>query len=477
MLFSSIVFLFYFFPAVLTLYYLFRRWVPVKNGILLAASFFFYAWGEPGFVWLMLFSVGVNYLLALMTDCFRGSIAAKWFLFLAAVWNMGLLYVFKYLDFFIRNLAAATGTNLRVTNLALPIGISFFSFQALSYVAEVYRGRSRVQKNPFYVALYIVFFPQMIAGPIVRYSVFEGQLRDRKETLDKFSVGVCRFIAGLGKKVLLADNFAVVADRIFDGYGQRGMPAALAWVGAAAFTMQIFFDFSGYSDMAVGLGLMFGFKFEENFNYPYIARSVGEFWRRWHISLSVWFKEYVYFPLGGSKVRNMDLVIRNIMVVWLCTGLWHGAEWTFVIWGMLNFLFLVLERFVGLERKAGYGVLRWCYTMFVVNLGWVIFRSENLVSAGNYIRCMFGLGGNGFFSDYAWMYVREYGIFFVIGAFLCVPVGRRCNYLMLNDIMLKGKISRALVNVFYPAMMMGVFLLCITYLVKGGYHPFIYFNF
>ena len=477
MLFSSIVFLFYFLPAVLAMYYLFRKWVPVKNGILLAASLFFYAWGEPRFVWLMLVSAAVNYLLALTADLFRGRTAAKWVPALAAVWNMGLLYVFKYLDFFIRNLAAVTGTDLRVTNLALPIGISFFSFQALSYVADVCRGQSRVQKNPFYVALYIVFFPQMIAGPIVRYSTFEGQIRERRETWDKFTVGVCRFIAGLGKKVLLADTFAVAADRIFDGYGQAGMPAALAWVGAAAFTMQIFFDFSGYSDMAVGLGLMFGFKFEENFNYPYIARSVGEFWRRWHISLSVWFKEYVYFPLGGSKVKNMDLVIRNIMVVWLCTGLWHGAEWTFVIWGMLNFLFLVMERFIGLERKEGYGVLRWCYTMFAVNLGWVIFRSENLIGAGNYIRCMFGLGGNGFFSDYAWMYLREYGIFFIIGAFFCVPIGRRCNYLIINNIMLRGKISRALADVCYPAMMMGVFLLCITYLVKGSYHPFIYFNF
>ena len=250
------------------------------------------------------------------------------------------------------------------------------------------------------------------------------------------------------------------------------MPVTLAWIGAIAYTMQILFDFSGYSDMAIGLGLMFGFKFEENFNYPYISRSIGEFWRRWHISLSTWFKEYIYFPLGGSKVKNMDIVIRNMLVVWLCTGFWHGAEWTFVVWGLLNFMFLVIERFTDLENRTGHGILRWCYTMFIVNLGWVIFRAENLVYAGNYIRCMFGLDGSGFFSDYAWMYVREYGIFFVVGAFFCVPIGRRSNYLIVQE-----KMGTDIIDVFYPVIMMGIFLICVTYLVKGSYNPFIYFNF
>lgn len=472
MLFSSVVFLFYFLPVVLVLYYLCRKCTPVKNGILLAASLFFYAWGEPWFVLVMVASILGNYFLALLVDVYRERKSAKFIVVLAVILNIGLLFVFKYLDFFIRNINMAAGKELPLTNLALPIGISFFTFQALSYVVDVYRGQGGVQKNPFYVALYIAFFPQLIAGPIVRYSTIDEQIRSRRETWDKFSVGVCRFIAGLGKKVLLSNNFAIVADRIFDNYQMGGMPVTLAWVGSIAYTMQILFDFSGYSDMAIGLGLMFGFKFEENFNYPYISRSIGEFWRRWHISLSTWFKEYIYFPLGGSKVKNMDIVIRNMLVVWLCTGFWHGAEWTFVIWGLLNFMFLVIERFTDLENKKGHGILRWCYTMFIVNLGWVIFRAENLVYAGHYIKCMFGFGGNGFFSDYAWMYLKEYGIFFVIGAFFCVPIGKRVNYLIVKE-----KMGTDIIDILYPILMMGIFLICVTYLVKGSYNPFIYFNF
>ncbi|MBP3487862.1 MAG: MBOAT family protein [Roseburia sp.] len=472
MLFSSIVFLFYFLPVVLVLYYLFRRWTPVKNAVLLAASLFFYAWGEPWFVLIMLASILINYVLALFVDRYRKKPIVKLFLVLTVILNIGLLFVFKYLDFFLRNIGQALNRDLPLTNLTLPIGISFFTFQALSYVVDVYRENGKVQKNPFYVALYIAFFPQLIAGPIVQYATIDEQIIHRKESWDKFSVGTCRFIAGLGKKVLLSNNFAIVADRIFDSYQMGGMPVTLAWLGSIAYTLQILFDFSGYSDMAIGLGLMFGFKFEENFNYPYISRSIGEFWRRWHISLGKWFKEYVYFPLGGSKVKNMDIVIRNMLVVWLCTGLWHGAEWTFIVWGLINFVFLVLERFIDLENRPGHGILKWCYTMFVVNLGWVIFRAENLVYAGNYIKCMFGLDGSGFFSDYAWMYLREYGIFFLLGAVFCVPIGKRCNYLIVN-----GKVRTAVIDVIYPVLMMGIFLICVTYLVKGSYNPFIYFNF
>ena len=472
MLFSSIVFLFYFLPVVLVLYYLCKRWTPVKNSILLVASLFFYAWGEPWFVLVMLASIGLNYILALLADRYRERAAAKPVLVLTVVLNMGLLFVFKYLDFFIRNIGQALNRDLPLTNLGLPIGISFFTFQAMSYVVDVYRQNGKVQKNPFYVALYISFFPQLIAGPIVRYSTIDEQIRHRVETWDKFSVGTCRFIAGLGKKILLSNNFAIIADHIFDAYQLGGMPVTLAWIGAIAYTMQILFDFSGYSDMAIGLGLMFGFKFEENFNYPYISRSIGEFWRRWHISLGTWFKEYVYFPLGGSKVKNMDVVIRNMLVVWLFTGFWHGAEWTFVVWGLLNFVCLVVERFTNLEERKGHGILRWCYTMFIVVIGWVIFRAENLMYAGNYIRCMFGLDGSGFFSDYAWMYLREYGIFFLIGAFFCVPIGKRFNYLIVKE-----KVRTGIIDMVYPVLMMAIFLICVTYLVKGSYNPFIYFNF
>ncbi len=476
MLFSSIVFLFYFLPAVLALYYLFRFNVPIKNAILLVASLFFYAWGEPWFLFVMLASILGNYFLALFVDKYREKPQkAKFFVVLSVVLNIGLLFVFKYLDFIIRNVNQVTGRNLPLTGLALPIGISFFTFQAMSYVIDVYRGNGEVQKNPFYVALYIAFFPQLIAGPIVRYETIAQQIRHRTETVDKFAVGVCRFISGMGKKVLLSNNFAIIADRIFDGYQSGNCPVTLAWLGSFAYTFQILFDFSGYSDMAIGLGLMFGFKFEENFNYPYISKSIGEFWRRWHISLGTWFKEYIYFPLGGSRVKNMDIVLRNMLVVWVFTGIWHGAEWTFLIWGLINFAALVFERFVDFEEIKGHDALRWFYTMFIVNLGWVIFRAENLVYAGNYIKCMFGFGGGGFFSSYALMYLKEYGIYFIAAVIFCIPFGKRMNYLITKDQVSKPALQ--ILNTLYPLAMIGMFLICVTSLVKGSYNPFIYFNF
>lgn len=473
MLFSSNIFLFYFLPVVLILYYLLRFNTPAKNGLLLIASLFFYAWGEPKFVLVMLFSIFINYVLALFADRSRKTGKyGKLVITIAVILNIGLLFIFKYLDFMLRNINEVTGKNLPLTNLALPIGISFFTFQALSYVIDVYRGDGEVQKNPFYVALYIAFFPQLIAGPIVRYETIDEQIRNRKETWDMFCVGTCRFLAGLGKKVLLSNNFAIVADHIFDSYQGGSCPLSLAWLGSVAYTLQILYDFSGYSDMAIGLGLMFGFKFEENFNYPYISRSIGEFWRRWHISLGTWFKEYIYFPLGGSRSGNMDKTLRNMLVVWLFTGIWHGAEWTFLVWGLLNYAALVFERFTDFEKWQGHNVLKWVYTMFLVNLGWVIFRAENLVYAGNFIKCMFGFGGAGIWSDHTWMYLKEYGIFFLAGAIFCLPIGRRMNYLIVKD-----KVSHRLMDVLYPVLMMGVFLICITYLVKGSYNPFIYFNF
>lgn len=465
--------MFYFLPAVLLLYYLFRWNTAIKNGILLAASLFFYAWGEPWFVSIMLLSILGNYILALLSDRYRDrKMAGKLVIVTAVILNIGLLFVFKYLDFFIRNINEVSGMDIPLTNLALPIGISFFTFQALSYVIDVYRGNGKVQKNPFYVALYISFFPQLIAGPIVRYETIDEQIRTRKETWNMFCVGTCRFLAGLGKKVLLANNFAIVADRIFDSYQNGGCPVTLAWLGSIAYTLQILYDFSGYSDMAIGLGLMFGFKFEENFNYPYISRSVGEFWRRWHISLGTWFKQYIYFPLGGSRNKNMDKTLRNMLVVWLFTGIWHGAEWTFLIWGLLNYVALVFERFTDFEKIKGHNFLKWMYTMFFVNLGWVIFRAENLVYAGNFIKCMFGAGGAGVWSDYTWMFLKEYGFFFLAGIIFCIPMGRRMNYLIVKD-----KVPHRIMDFFYPILLMGVFLLCITYLIKGSYNPFIYFNF
>ena len=306
----------------------------------------------------------------------------------------------------------------------------------------------------------------------MKYSTIDEQICHREETWDKFSVGVCRFIAGFGKKVLLANNFAIVADHVFDTYQAGGCPVTLAWLGSFAYTFQILFDFSGYSDMAIGLGLMFGFKFEENFNYPYISQSIGEFWRRWHISLGSWFREYVYFPLGGSRVKNMDKVIRNMLVVWLCTGIWHGAEWTFLIWGLLNFVCLVFERFTNFEESRIPGFIKWFYTMFIVNLGWTIFRSPDLISAGKFIKSMFGVETSVFWTDTVWMFLKEYGVFFIAGIIFSIPIGKRFNKLIVEK-----KVSTFVIDIIYPFLMMGIFLIGVTYLVKGSYNPFIYFNF
>lgn len=473
MLFSSITFLFYFLPIMLILYYLFVRNFPIKNVVLLIGSLIFYAWGEPWFMLVMLVSILGNYLFALAVDRYRDDTKiAKWILILTVILNIGLLFVFKYADFVIRNINSATNADIPLFNLELPIGISFFTFQALSYVIDVYRRDGRVQKNPFYVALYISFFPQLIAGPIVQYSTVDEQIHRRKETWDKFSVGVCRFLAGFNKKVLLANNFAIIADHVFNNYPNGGCPVLLAWLGSISYTFQILFDFSGYSDMAIGLGLIFGFKFDENFNYPYISQSIGEFWRRWHISLGKWFKDYVYFPLGGSRVKNMDKVIRNMLVVWTFTGVWYGAEWTFLVWGLMNFVALVFERFTNFEEAKIPGFIKWLYTMFIVNLGWTIFRATDLVTAGNYIKSMFGVGTYHFWSDQVWMFLKEYGVFFIAAIIFSIPIGKRYNKMIVEK-----KISAVVVDVVYPILILGVFLIGVTYLVKGSYNPFIYFNF
>ena len=473
MLFSSITFLFYFFPTVLILYYVFSFSKPLKNLVLLIASLFFYAWGEPKFVLVMLASILCNYIFALIVDKYKNhNFKSKLILTLTCIFNLGMLFVFKYLSFSLRTINDGFNLSLTVPNIALPIGISFFTFQAMSYVIDVYRGAGKVQKNPFYVALYISFFPQLIAGPIVRYSTIAEQMDNRKETWQKFSVGTCRFITGLSKKILISNSMAIIVDRIFEMNSFGGVPASLAWLGSIAYTLQIFFDFSGYSDMAIGLGLMFGFKFEENFNYPYISKSITEFWRRWHISLGTWFKDYVYFPLGGSRVTNKDKIIRNLFVVWLLTGIWHGAEWTFILWGLLNFVFIAIEKIFSINKMKGHNILRSIYALFIINLGWVLFRSPNLIEAGKYISSMFGLSGHGFWSDYSFMFLKEYLVFFVAGIIFSTPIAKRINKFSVD----KAK-GAFIFELLYPLAMMAMFLLCVSYLVKGTYNPFIYFNF
>ena len=392
--------------------------------------------------------------------------------------NLGVLFVFKYLGFAVTNLKAVLGDSfLPQVDIALPIGISFFTFQALSYVIDVYRDTVRVQKNPFYVALYIALFPQLVAGPIVRYSTVAEEIRNRVHSWELLSEGACRFVQGLAKKLLLANTFAVVADNIYSlteaGHQLVKIPVTLAWLGSFAYTLQIFFDFSGYSDMAIGLGKMFGFHFEENFNYPYISKSVSEFWRRWHISLSTWFREYVYFPLGGSRVENKDKMVRNLLVVWLLTGLWHGANWTFVFWGLFNFVCLLLERLFLFEKWKAHPVWKHLYTMLMVNFGWVLFRSESFYQFQEYLGNMFGLNGNGFFSGQALMFLQEYAVYWVIGILLCLPAAGWLKKKLAS----LPKLSKTSFAVVYPVGMAGLFFVCVTYLVRSGYNPFIYFNF
>lgn len=494
MTFSSLPFLFYFLPAVLILYYLFFFSVPLKNFILLVFSLFFYTWGEPTYIMLLLVSIIVNYFLGL----FIGQVKkrrkmASFFLILALLFNLSMLFVFKYLTFISQNVSYATGGKTEIIYIALPIGISFFTFQAISYVIDIYRQDVKAQKNFFHLALYLSFFPKLIQGPVMKYETFEPQITGRKESLKKFSSGACFLITGLGKKVLLANNMAIVVDRIFEIQGMEMLPVSLAWLGAFSYAFQIYFDFSGYSDMAIGLGLMFGFKLDRNFNYPYVSKSITEFWRRWHMSLGTWFRNYLYFPLGGSRVINKDLLIRNLAIVWIATGIWHGANWTFLVWGIINFVFIALEKMFHFENLRVPDFLRHFYAMLIVLLGWVIFRSDSLQAAGAYISSMFNFITNPVHSDYTYMFLKEFWIFFLGAIIFSLPFASILNQFMAKGILIRKTIDTKppyedhslyaeapltkLISFLYPFGMILLFVVCITYLIKGSYNPFIYFQF
>lgn len=474
MLFSSLIFLFYFLPIVLLLYYLFSFSRRIQNSILLVFSLFFYAFGEIRYVGIMIMSIVMNYFFGLLVDKFKENKKyAKRILIISCIYNLLILFVFKYLNFTVRNINDLFSTKFYVPRIAIPIGISFFTFQALSYVIDVYRNEAKAEKNIFNVGLYIAFFPQLVAGPIVRYVTIAEAIKNRKESFNKFGVGTCRFVTGLAKKVLISNVMAQIADKIFGLNVTSNLPITLAWLGSIAYTFQIFFDFSGYSDMAIGLGLMFGFKFEENFNYPYISKSITEFWRRWHISLSRWFRDYVYFPMGGSRVPNKDRMIVNLLVVWLLTGIWHGAEWTFVVWGLVNFVFISIEKLFDFEKIRIPNVLKHIYALLIINFSWVIFRAASLKDAGKYLSSMVGVGNYGeVFSSYTVMFIRENIVFFIAAIILSMPIGRKCNKLLLDR---AG--GYKIIETIYPAAILGVFILCVCHLVKGSYNPFIYFNF
>lgn len=395
MVFSSSVFLILFLPIVMIFYYFpvitgggFMNTDRYHNAVLLVASIFFYAWGEPIFVMIMLFLIILNhYGSKAISKEIKGQYRKALFRILLII-DIGVLFVFKYLDFLIENINVLTNAGLPELKLSLPIGISFFTFQILSYIIDVYYRRVKVSESVFNTALYISMFPQLVAGPIVRYPDIYKEITGRQETYTDFTKGIRRFVIGLGKKVLLADMLALIADEMFTAVSLGSELSVLsAWLGAATYTLQIYYDFSGYSDMAIGLGMCFGFHFYENFNSPYISRSITEFWKRWHISLTNWFRSYVYIPLGGnrcSKKRN----IFNLFIVWLLTGIWHGANWTFIIWGLVYFVLIVVEKFI--FNIEGKGFLGRIYTLFIVNLLWVMFRSDSLNDAIAYIRRMFG---------------------------------------------------------------------------------------
>lgn len=477
MLFTSMEFLFFFLPFVYGVNYLLNS--RSRNYWLLFCSLFFYAWGEPSFVFLMIVSILFNYGVARIINDLDKKKKKKIFLIIDIVFNLGLLFVFKYLNFVtktVRTWFPATQSFFPETSILLPIGISFFTFQALSYVIDVYRGVP-AQKNPAYLGLYISLFPQLIAGPIVRYSAIADQIEHRTVTFASFSDGVFQFLRGFNKKMLLANILAEVADQAFSSNNNS---ICMAWLGAICYSMQIFFDFSGYSDMAIGLGGMLGFKFEKNFNYPYISRTVTEFWRRWHISLGSWFRDYVYFPLGGSRVKSQRKLIINLLVVWLLTGVWHGAEWTFIIWGLLYGAIIIFEKLMAIPNDMminGSKVLKIlyrCFTCFVIIIGWVLFRALNLQYASLYLSSMFGIAGNAFIDESFLFYIREYKIFLIAGIVCSTPFFTWMKQKVRNSpstILVSG------MEVISSGTQIFLFIIGVSCLIMKTHNPFIYFNF
>lgn len=475
MLFSSPVFLFAFLPLCLAGYYLLDK--KFRNVFLLLMSLAFYAWGEPKFVFVMLISIFVNYLFGLGVDKFRSKKPAAYALLaLMAVWNISIFFVYKYLNFTITNINSIFGKNIPLTKFVLPIGISFFTFQAISYVVDVYRENGRVQKNPLNVALYITFFPQLIAGPIVRYETVANEIVSRQTTVTDFTLGLKRFIYGLSKKLIISNLCAVAADKAFDVADYSTLSAGTAWLGAICYTLQIFFDFSGYSDMAIGLGLMFGFHFNENFNYPYCSASVSEFWRRWHISLGSWFRDYIYFPLGGSRVKSKARLVFNLFVVWMLTGIWHGASWNFVFWGFMYFVLLTFEKLTGIPKcfkKRWQSILYRIFTLLCIVLGWVIFRAPGLKMGAKYIGCMFGINSAAGSDEVFTQLLADYLPVILLGVLFSIPfVG-----FLRQKLIARFKNGEAVCDIVSYVLCLGLFIVSCSFAVSSSYNPFIYFNF
>lgn len=468
MVFSSIVFLFTFLPITLILYYISPR--KMKNIVLLLISLIFYAWGEPVYVFLMMFTTVFDYLIGLLINKYRrNKIKSKRIFIFAVLVNLGILGFFKYYGFVIENINSVFSLNIGYNQLPLPIGISFYTFQTLSYVIDVYLDKVKVQKSLISFGLYVTMFPQLVAGPIVRYTDIDYQLKHRTHSMNKFGEGVDRFIQGLSKKVLLANNIGMIFTSI-QQYDTSEISVLTAWLAIAAYTLQLYFDFSGYSDMAIGLGKMLGFDFIENFNYPYISKSVTEFWRRWHISLGSWFREYVYIPLGGNRCSTI-FQLRNLCIVWFLTGLWHGADWNFILWGLYYGLILIIEKFLLkdiLEKMPGF--IQHIYTMVLVMIGWTFFGIESIQKSLEYIKVMFFLNGNKII-DSTFIYYLHTNLILLIILILCsTPIVNK----VFKKIIQNGKMEGVTLAVTVQFVLL---FLSIAYLVNETYNPFLYFRF
>ena len=466
MLFSSIPFLYYFLPGVLILYFIAPK--KLKNTVLMLSSLVFYGWGEPKYVFLMMASIVIGYVAGVLIEAFSQKKLSKVALWASVLINLGFLGYFKYSDFFIENFNMMTGLSVPLLRVALPIGISFYTFQILSYTVDVYRGNVPAQKNIINLAAYITMFPQLIAGPIVRYSDIEKNLTERTHSVESFATGIRRFILGLAKKILIANSLGELCD-IFKSSDDKSV--LFYWLYAVAFGLHVYFDFSGYSDMAIGLGRIFGFKFIENFNYPYISKSATEFWRRWHMSLGTWFRDYVYIPMGGNRVSKPKWIF-NIFVVWFLTGFWHGASWNFIVWGLFFAVLLIIEKQFLLKYLQKTRVISRIYTLVAVGISFVIFNAADMGEAIRYIGGMFGAGGIPLVSTEFWYYLKSFAVMLVMGVIGATPLVKKT----VNKIK-ENKIGGKIIFVFEPVVLLVLTVVMTAYLVDGSFNPFLYFRF
>lgn len=463
MLFTSISFLYYFLPLVLIVYFIVPK--KYKNLVLLLFSLLFYFYGEPKYILLMLFEILVAYIGAILIDKYKD----KSILILTLFIHIILLVIFKYTDFFISNINNIFNTNFKLLNIALPIGISFYTFQIISYVIDVYRGKVKVQKSFLKLATYVSLFPQLIAGPIVRYEIIEDELDNRTHSFENFALGTRRFIIGLAKKVLIANMLGELCTK-FDLINERSI--VFYWLFAISYMLQIYFDFSAYSDMAIGLGKIFGFNFLENFNYPYISKSITEFWRRWHISLGSWFRDYVYIPLGGNRVSKIKF-LRNILIVWLLTGIWHGASWNFIIWGLLFGILLIIEK-LWLNKILDKlpNIIKRIYVLFIVMISFIIFNANTINTAWHNIIGLFGVNKEPFINTYTIYYLKSYLPILIVAIIASTPI---CKNII--EKLKKNNLINNIINILEPFYIIILLLLVTAYLIDSSYNPFLYFRF